>query len=72
MDAGRILIVDDNLDAAEMLQLLLRLDGHEVAIAQSGEEALSKVAQFIPQIILSDIRMSGIDGLDLAKKSGHL
>ncbi len=65
--ARRALVVDDNVDAAESLVLLLRLRGHEVAIAFSGPMALEAVAAFHPDIVLLDIGLPGLDGYQVAR-----
>jgi CheY-like chemotaxis protein len=64
----RILVVDDNADAANSLGRLLSLLGQEVAVAHSGEAAVAEAAQFHPQIVLLDIGMPGIDGIETAKR----
>jgi CheY-like chemotaxis protein len=64
----RILVVDDNADAAEMLANLLQLDGHEVERALSGEEALERVKSFAPDVALLDIGLPGLDGFEVASR----
>jgi PleD family two-component response regulator len=54
MTARRVLIVDDNQDAAESLAMLLKLSGHETHIAHDGLEAVETAAQVRPQLILLD------------------
>lgn len=64
----RILIVEDNHDAAAVLQLVLESQGHEVDIAHSGEEALSNVRSFEPDVVLCDIGLpGGKSGYDVAR-----
>lgn len=63
---GRILLVDDNLDATELMALLLRLDGYEVTVASTAEEALEICASFMPHVICSDVYLPGMNGLELA------
>ncbi len=65
--AGRILIVDDNVDAAEMLAELLRLESHEVDIAHDGPQALEVAAKVSPAVALVDIGLPGMDGYELAR-----
>jgi CheY-like chemotaxis protein len=60
--AGRVMIVDDNRDAAETLSALLQLDGSRIEVAYSGSEAIDKGAKFLPQLVLLDIGMPGMDG----------
>jgi CheY-like chemotaxis protein len=64
----RILVVDDNEDAATMMALLLRKWGHTVMIAHEGREALRTGAQFLPELILMDIGMPVMDGHEACKQ----
>jgi len=64
----RILVVDDNTDAANSLGRLLALLGQEVAVAHNGEAAVAEAAQFRPQVVLLDIGMPGIDGIETARR----
>ncbi len=63
----RILVVDDNEDAAGTLAMLLRLSGHEVRAVFSGRAALEAGEQFQPHIILTDLGMPGMSGIEVAK-----
>jgi PAS domain S-box-containing protein len=63
----RILIADDNVDAADSLAELLRLEGHEVHVAYDGEEALAHFQQFQPDAALLDVGMPKLSGLDVAR-----
>ena len=65
---ARILVADDNRDAAETLSLLLELDGHEVRTAYDGAEALQIAEEFAPQIALLDIGMPSLDGYQTARR----
>jgi signal transduction histidine kinase/CheY-like chemotaxis protein len=64
--AGRILVVDDNSDAADTLTELLRLEGYEVRCAGDGKSALAMLDTFVPELALLDIGLPGIDGYQLA------
>ena len=64
----RLLIVDDNRDAAESLALLLRLLGHEVQVAHDGAAALRLLATSRPDLVFLDIGMPGIDGYEVARR----
>lgn len=64
----RILVVDDNRDAADMLGRLLATQGHKVLVAYNGAEALRESPGFQPQIGLLDIGMPGMDGHQLASE----
>ncbi|HYB98422.1 MAG TPA: chemotaxis protein CheB [Candidatus Limnocylindrales bacterium] len=66
--ARRVLIVDDNVDAAESLAVLLRLAGHQVRTAHDGEAALHIAARFDPDAILLDIGLPGMDGYEVARR----
>ena len=63
----RIFIVDDNVDAAEALALLLEMDGHEVQAVKSSREAIERIESFKPDIALLDIGLPEIDGYDLLR-----
>jgi PAS domain S-box-containing protein len=72
-DAGgarglRVLIVDDNRDAAVSLATLLRLRGHEVRVEHDGVSALAAVESYIPNIVFLDIGMPGMDGYEVARQ----
>jgi two-component system, sensor histidine kinase len=64
----RVLVVDDNADAASSLALLLEGMGHEVCTAQDGEHALDAARAFRPQVIFMDIAMPRVDGLEAARR----
>jgi PAS domain S-box-containing protein len=63
----RILVVDDNVDAAEMLSTLLRLDGHRVWMVHDGRAALDAAQAYRPEIILLDIGLPELNGYEVAK-----
>ncbi|HEX4025094.1 MAG TPA: ATP-binding protein [Steroidobacteraceae bacterium] len=64
----RILVADDNRDAAQTLALILELAGHEVHTAYDGAEALQMAEQFRPQVALLDIGMPRLDGYQTARR----
>ena len=64
----RILVVDDNVDAASALAVLLRKDRHTVAVAHSGPVALETAASFHPSVALVDLGMPGMNGFDVAEQ----
>jgi signal transduction histidine kinase/ActR/RegA family two-component response regulator len=64
--AGRVLLVDDNVDAAVSLAELLRSAGYEVRAVYDGAEALAAVEHFTPDIALLDIGLPGMNGYELA------
>lgn len=64
----RILVVDDNLDSAESLALLLGFQGHEVKTAVDGPAAITAALSFRPDIVFLDIGLPGMDGYEVARK----
>jgi PAS domain S-box-containing protein len=64
----RVLVADDNRDAAETLATLLALEGHKVEMAHDGHEALESIETFQPEVALLDIGMPGLNGYELAKR----
>jgi CheY-like chemotaxis protein len=66
--ALKILVVEDNVDSAESMALLLRLNGHEVRIAHDGSSALAEAHSFVPQVVLCDIGLPGMDGYEVAAR----
>jgi PAS domain S-box-containing protein len=70
--ALRILVVDDNVDSAESMALLLSLDGHEVRTAFDGQGALVEAAEFQPRAVLLDIGLPGMDGYEVARRMREL
>lgn len=65
--AKRLLVIDDEVHLLEAVAAILRRMGYEVATARSGQEALIRLAENLPDLIVSDIRMPGIDGYALAR-----
>ncbi len=68
----KILVVDDNEDAALSLSMLLELSGHEVRTANSGVEALRVVPEFKPQVVLLDLGMPDMDGYEVCHRLRQL
>jgi CheY-like chemotaxis protein len=64
----RVLVVDDNIDAAESTAAFLRLEGHEVKCVADGNEALGSVRVFAPHVIVLDIGLPGLDGYEVARQ----
>jgi PAS domain S-box-containing protein len=64
----RILVVDDNADAASMLEVLLTMDSHKISTAFNGRDALEKAAEFAPDTAILDIGLPDIDGHKLAER----
>lgn len=64
----RILVVDDNVDAADSLALLIRLFGHDVQLAHDGLEAVDKARAFHPDVVFLDLGMPRMDGIEAARR----
>lgn len=67
-DSSRILIADDNLQNCELLDAYLSDEPYEIAMAHDGQETLSKVAEFKPDLILLDIMMPKLSGYEVCKR----
>jgi DNA-binding response OmpR family regulator len=63
----RILIVEDNVDAAATLRDYLEMDGHQVCIASTGTEGVDAASRFLPHVVLCDIGLPGMNGWDVAR-----
>lgn len=64
----RILVVDDNKDAAETMAMLQELRGHVTRVAHTGPDAVAITTAFLPEVILLDIGLPGMDGYEVARK----
>src|SRR6185295_8914283 len=64
----RVLVVDDNVDAAESIAMFLRLEGHEVKVVTDGYQALASAAVFAPEAVVLDIGLPGLDGYEVARR----
>ena len=64
----RVLVVDDNLDVADSLAIMLRQRGHTVCLAHDGPAALAAAQTFVPQVVLLDIGLPGLDGFEVARR----
>jgi two-component system CheB/CheR fusion protein len=64
----RILLAEDNADAADSLRMLIQLYGHQVEMARSGPAALELAVAFRPQVVLLDIGLPGMDGYQVATR----
>ncbi|HEY9397839.1 MAG TPA: response regulator [Burkholderiales bacterium] len=64
---AKILVVDDNRDAAESLQMLLQLAGHDVKVAYDGRQALESFAAHRPDVVFLDIGLPRISGYEVAR-----
>src|SRR5207302_1595003 len=69
----RILVVEDNIDAAETLAMVLRLEGHEVQAVHEASASLDTARTFRPQVVLLDLGLpGGVNGYDLAPRLREL
>jgi two-component system cell cycle response regulator DivK len=68
MSGQPILIIDDNPQNLKLASVLLRCEGYQVRTAADAEEALSTLESFEPRVILMDLQLPGMDGLQLARK----
>ena len=64
----RVLVVDDNVDAAQTLAMLVQLAGHDVRVAYDGPPALTLAQAFQPQVVLLDLNLPAMDGYEVARK----
>ena len=67
VSARRVLVVEDNLDAAETLRDLLELEGHRVEVAYDGRAAIAKARSFRPDVVVCDIGLPGMNGFEVAR-----
>lgn len=69
MIAKKVLVIEDNPDAADALAMLLRTAGHDVATALSGDEGVASAQASVPDLVLCDIRLAGhVDGFAVARQ----
>lgn len=65
----RILVIEDNIDSAEVLQTFLEIHGHEIIVKHNASEGLETAREIVPDVIICDISLSGkLDGYDVAKE----
>jgi CheY-like chemotaxis protein len=65
---GRLLVVDDDENVTNMLRRALSFEGYAVATARDGADALKKTLEFAPDLVVLDIMMPGIDGVEVARR----
>jgi len=63
----RVLVIEDNVDAAESLKEALGLSGHEVVVALDGFQGIAKAREFKPEVVLCDVGLPGMDGYQVAR-----
>jgi DNA-binding response OmpR family regulator len=64
----QVLIIDDNLDLAENIAEILQMEGHSTNVAGSAEEAFPRALQSEPDVVVTDYRLPGINGVDFIKQ----
>lgn len=64
----RVLVVDDNVDSAQSMSLLLGLEGYQVECAYDGEEALASAERFRPHVVLLDLGLPRVSGYEVARR----
>lgn len=67
MDRKRILVVDDEIYIVHILEFSLSMEGYEVVTASDGEQALAKIEQETPDLVVLDIMMPGMDGYEVCR-----
>ncbi len=65
---GKILVVEDSADEANLIKMILEPEGYEVAVASNGEEGLKKVASNRPDLIVLDVMMPELDGFTMCSR----
>jgi DNA-binding response OmpR family regulator len=65
---GRVLVVEDDDDIADVLRRSLRQEGHEVRTAADGEDALRLSSEFVPDLVVLDLGLPGIDGVEVCRR----
>lgn len=64
---GRVLVIEDEQDQCELLEFSLRRSGHQVKAVQTGTDAIGKVSEFNPEVIIMDVMLPDTNGFDLCK-----
>ena len=65
---GRVLVVEDDEEIADVLRRSLRQEGHEVRTAEDGEEALDMAAEFVPDLVVLDLGLPRLDGVEVCRQ----
>ena len=63
-----MLVVDDNVDAAESLAMIIEMGGHTTRVANDGQQALQVAGEFSPEVVFLDIGMPGKNGYEVARE----
>ncbi|MEW6351822.1 MAG: sigma-54 dependent transcriptional regulator [Thermodesulfobacteriota bacterium] len=70
--AGRVLVVDDEKDFCDILFVLFKTEGFEPMVAHNGETALEMIGRGLPDAVLLDVRMPGIDGMEVLRRAKEM
>jgi two-component system, OmpR family, response regulator MprA len=65
---GRVLVIEDDAEIADVLRRFLRQEGHEVRTATDGEQALPAAAEFVPDLVILDLGLPGLDGVEVCRR----
>lgn len=65
---GKILVVDDSKLVTDIVRMRLQMYGYDVQLAHSGEEALARIASEVPDLMVLDVQMPGIDGYEVCRR----
>ena len=65
---GRVLVIEDDAEIADVLRRFLRQEGHEVRTAAHGDEALPAAAEFVPDLVILDLGLPGLDGVEVCRR----
>ncbi|MEY4093322.1 MAG: sigma-54-dependent Fis family transcriptional regulator, partial [Acidobacteriota bacterium] len=68
----RILVVDDEAAVRDSLKMTLEYDGYDVTLAATGEEGVKLIEREAPDLVFLDVKMPGMDGLEVLQKVRHL
>jgi len=67
-NSRRVLVVDDSVDGAQAMALILKYDGHDARIAHSGPAAVAEAREFLPEVVFLDIGLPGMSGYEVARE----
>ena len=70
-DGARVLVVDDEPNITELVAMALRYEGFNVKTAATGRGAISAVSQFSPSLVILDVMLPDIDGIEVLKRLNH-
>ncbi len=65
---GRVLVIEDDAEIADVLRRFLRQEGHEVRTAVDGDSALPTAAEFVPDLVILDLGLPGLDGVEVCRR----